>query len=158
MTSGRWRLDHRDQVPVELDRVDPHRPMPEEFPDRPVDPPAEEEDAPRVGMLQGGQVGEEFRLRPFGLEGEGVVLKTEICPARAVDGDPSVGGVPGLEEPRVVPGRHPPVEGTRPARGGCDQEGSETPAAATAQPRFLFSREEEQGRRRGDQAAGDGQG
>ncbi len=91
--------------------VDPRRPMPEEFPHRPVETPAEDEDPPRVCMLQGRQMGKEFRLRPFGFEGKGVVGENGDLSGVGFDRDPPVGGVPGIEEPGMIPGRHPPVQG-----------------------------------------------
>ncbi len=147
--------DHRDQDAVELDRVDPRRPVPEELPHRPVEPPAEDEDPLRFFMLQGRNMGKEFRLRPFGFEGEGVVGENGDLSEVGDDRDPPVGGVPGIEEPGMIPGRHPPVEGL-----GLPEEDRHQRRQAGGKAALMESSpfpEKKQGRCRCDQAAGDGQ-
>ncbi len=76
---------HRDQDRVELNPVDPRRAVPEEFPDRPVDPPAEEEDAAADRDAAGRPGG---RRAPPAVppvsKARASFSKTEICPARAV--------------------------------------------------------------------------
>ena len=101
---GRYRRGemgpgHGDRDGIELDPVDPRRTVPEELPDHPVDPPAEEEDAARIGVLQGGQVDEGFRLRPSGFEGEGVVLEDGDLSGEARYGYPCIRRIAGLQEP-----------------------------------------------------------
>ena len=145
-----------NRIKVEDDGVDPHRPVPEELAKGPVPSPAEDEDPPRLRVLEGRQVGEELRLRSPGLEGEGVVLEYGDLSGERRGGDPSVGGIPCHEEPRVVPARHPPVQGGRLIEDG-DQDRSQSDSDNTAGP-APFSREEEKGRGDGDQAAGDGEG
>ena len=157
---GRYRRGemgpgHGDRDGIELDPVDPRRTMSEELPDHPVDPPAEEEDAARIGVLQGGQVDEGFRLRPSGFEGEGVVLEHGDLSGEARYGYPRIRRIAGRQEPLVVPGRHRPVDG-RPVPQEDAHRCRDAPGDAAPPPGPLVPKEE-QGRCRGDQGAGDGQ-
>ena len=122
-----------NRIKVEDDGVDPDRPVPEEFAEGSVPSPAEDEDPPRLRVLQGRQVGEEFRLRSPALEGEGVVRKDGDLSGENRRGDPSVGRVPCHDKPRVVPARHPPVEGGRLIEDG-DQEDREERGDGPAGP------------------------
>ncbi len=153
---GEMAPEKVNRIKIEDDGVDPDRPVPEEFAEGSVPSPAEDEDPPRLRVLQGRQVGEEFRLRSPALEGEGVVRKDGDLSGEDRRGDPSVGRVLCHDEPRVVPGRHPPVEGGRLIEDG-DQEDREERGdeSGRAGP---FSREEEEGCNGGDQGAGDGEG
>ena len=100
-------------------------------------------------------MGEEFRLRPFGFEGKGVIGENGDLSGVGDDGDPPIGGVPGIEEPGMIPGRHPPVQGLdlpEEDRQQCGKAGGHAAVTGTS-----FPPEKEQGRTRRDEAAGEGQ-
>ncbi len=108
------------------------------------------------GCCRAARWTKDFRLRPFGFEGEGVVFEHGDLSGEARDGYPRIRGVAGRQEPLVVPGRHRPVEGATSSTGGCPSPQRRTRRCRAA-ARPSLPAKEEQGRCRGDQGAGDGQ-
>ena len=107
------------------------------------------------GCCRAARWTKDFRLRPSGFEGEGVVLEQGDLSGEARYGYPRIGGIAGRQEPLVVPGRHRPVDG-RPVPQEDAHRRRDAPGDAAPPPGPLVPKEE-QGRCRGDQGAGDGQ-
>jgi len=102
-----------DRVKIEKDGIDPDRPVPEKFAEGAVPSSAQDEDPPRLRVLQCRDMGEELRFSSSAFEGQRVVHKDGYLPGEDRRGDSSVKGILCDEKPRVVPARHPAVDGGR---------------------------------------------
>jgi len=60
-------------------------------------------------VLERREISEGFRLRPLGLEGDGVVLENGHLTVELRDGHTPVGRIPTFHQSRVIPGRHQEV-------------------------------------------------